>query len=163
MRTFAQCFLMKKADQRRETRADLRDYRTSSRTAGGGLLFLFKSAETLTSYGYCRISHRTGIHSGTESSSRPCLSFLRFWGAGDRVRLVLTLGGAPFRAHLAERGFADRMLFSPSRLNDGGRFLGTLSAAGFAAPLARSGCRRQPKLRACRYGQHTVFLATRFG
>lgn len=71
-----------------------------------------KTPEKATSVGYRCTSYLTGIDSGTEFSSWPCLRSFRFGGVCHNVRPLSTLGGAHFRAPWAGRDFSNRSRFS---------------------------------------------------
>lgn len=60
-KVIALCFLLKVAEQWKETSVKLRDSERWSRRASGSLQFFLEIAKTVTSSGYRRISYATGI------------------------------------------------------------------------------------------------------
>lgn len=150
-----------KAERGRETSVDLRKLKNPSGTSSGSLLFLFEicgsiDLELLPSHlvlSFISFRHR---NPRLAVPGPPSL-----WGQARRrgTRPYTRRGSCPFALGTAR--FLQSYPFLDSRLNYGRHPLGAFSAPAYSARPARRSCRRQPKVKACRSGQHTSFQAAR--
>lgn len=158
---FARCFLLIEGERKIEASVDLRESKTSSGTAGGSLLLPLRTAENNV---FTRIpSHLVpSWHRFRDSAFKlglPRLRFLR--GQTRQPETYAHIRPASFSYHLTRARFLEPYPFLASGLHDGCHPLGTLSTATLAASLVRKSRRRQAKVEACRFAQHTSFQEAR--